>query len=213
MVRATFVRRRVGSPAVNASAAPPSRGRPGATTHAEIEQAAFELFAEAGFAGTTARDIADRVGISRRTLFRYYPSKNDIPWGQFDRTLGGFRTLLDEQPEDLPVREAVHRGMVEFNRFPDDASPSHRDRMLLILRTPELQAHSVLRYAEWRGVIASYVARRVGQQPGDLFPSTVGQVCLALSLSAYEAWLEDADVPLTDRIDHAMAALRTYLGC
>src|SRR6478752_5661725 len=72
----------------------PGPGRPEATSHAEIEQAAFRLFAERGFDGTTLGDIAAAVGVSRRTLFRYYPSKNDIPWGQFDRTLESFRRIL-----------------------------------------------------------------------------------------------------------------------
>lgn len=56
-----------------------SVGRPEATSHAAIEEAAFALFAERGFEATTIDDIARAVGVSRRTLFRYYPSKNDIP--------------------------------------------------------------------------------------------------------------------------------------
>ena len=128
---------------------------------------AFSLFASHGFAGTTMADIAREVGVGTRTVFRYYPSKNDIPWGQFDQTLSNFRGLLNSQPHALPVHEAVHRAVVEFNRFPADSQPSHRDRMRLILGTPELQAHSVLKYSEWRQVIADYVADRLGQDPGD----------------------------------------------
>ena len=70
---------------------PSLRGRPVATTHGEIEQAAFRLFAERGFERTTLDAIATETGIGRRTLFRYFESKNDIPWGRFDRTLDGFR--------------------------------------------------------------------------------------------------------------------------
>lgn len=73
-------------------------GRPLATTHAEIESAAFRLFAEHGFEQTTLEAIATEVGVGRRTLFRYYASKNDIPWGRFDRTLVHFRELLAAQP-------------------------------------------------------------------------------------------------------------------
>ncbi|MGB0100191.1 MAG: TetR family transcriptional regulator, partial [Nocardioides sp.] len=137
-----------------------SRGRPVATSHAEIERVAFRLFAEHGFDAVTMTDIAAEVGVGRRTLFRYFESKNDIPWGQFDRTLDGFRAILAAQPLDLPLHEAVHRGVVAFNDFPSEAEPSHRDRMRLILETPTLQAHSVLRYAAWRAVIAEYVADR-----------------------------------------------------
>jgi mycofactocin system transcriptional regulator len=189
-----------------------ARGRPVATSHGAIEQAAFRLFAERGFARTTLDAIAVEVGVGRRTLFRYYRSKNDIPWGQFDRTLAGFRRILDEQPTELPLHVAVHRSVVEFNRFPADARPSHRERMRLILTTPDLQAHSVLRYADWRRVIAEYVARRTDRSPDDLLPVTVGQVSLALALSAYDVWLADPAASITDIVDEAMGELRGYLG-
>lgn len=192
-----------------------ARGRPEATSHAAIEQMAFTLFAERGFARTTLDAIAEAVGVSRRTLFRYYQSKNDIPWGQFDRTLDHFRDLLADQPDDLPVHEAIHRAVVEFNRFPADAHPPHRERMRLILTTPELQAHSVLRYAEWRQVIAEDVARRSGAQTEDLIPQVAGHVALAISLSAYEHWLAQptaGDEALLGIIDDAMTGLQDYLG-
>ena len=187
-------------------------GRPEVTSHAEIEQAAFRLFAEQGFEATTLEAIAAEVGVSRRTLFRYYSSKNDIPWGQFDRTLDGFRQILAGMPTDLPLHEAVHRGVLAFNEFPEDSQPPHRDRMRLILRTPALQAHSVLRYAEWRAVIADYVADRRGLEADDLMPRTVGHVSLALALTAYEQWLESPDASLQTLLEAAMASLAEHLA-
>ncbi len=166
-------------------------GRPEATSHAEIEQVAFRLFAERGFDGTTLDAIAEGVGVGRRTLFRYFASKNDIPWGQFDRTLDHFEALLDSMPDDLSLAESIHRSVVEFNRFPADADPSHRERMRLILRTPTLQAHSVLRYRQWRHVIEEYAARRLGGSADDLVPRMLGQVALAMAMTAYESWLDD----------------------
>lgn len=191
-----------------------ARGRPEVTSHAHIERVAFRLFAEHGFARTTLETIAQEVGVGRRTLFRYYASKNDIPWGQFDRTLDHFRAILAAQSKTLPVHEAVHRAVVEFNRFPDDARPSHRERMHLILTTPELQAHSVLRYSEWRRVIAEHVAERTGRRPDDLIPQVAGHVALALSLSAYKHWLDRPEVDskgLLDTLDMALEGLGTYL--
>ncbi|MCD4523579.1 mycofactocin system transcriptional regulator [Nocardioides sp. cx-173] len=189
----------------------PSRGRPVATTHAEIEQAAFRLFAERGFEATTLEDIAREVGVSRRTLFGYFDSKNDIPWGQFDRTLESFRALLEAMPEDLPLHEAVFQGIVGFNEFPGDAEPPHLDRMRLILQTPALQAHSVLRYREWRQVISEYVARRLAVDPGDLLPQTVGHVSLALALTAYERWLSDPDSTVPQLLAETREALGDFL--
>ena len=187
------------------------QGRPAATSHAIIEREAFRLFRERGFQETTVEAIAASVGIGRRTLFRYFESKNDIPWGQFDDSLEGFRKLLAQMPEDIPVHEAVHRGVVAFNDFDEGAMSQHRERMALIIRTPALQAHSVLRYADWRGVIADYVAKRLGLKSTDLLPQTVGQVSLAISLSAYEVWLNEPDALLLELLDEAMAGLRYYL--
>ena len=189
-----------------------SRGRPVATSHAQIEAAAFRLFAERGFEAVTMADIAAEVGVGRRTLFRYFESKNDIPWGQFDRTLDGFRSILAETPEDAPLADAVQSAVLRFNEYPADAEPSHRDRMRLILQTPALQAHSVLRYAEWRGVIAEHVADRTGLQSADTLPRTVGSVSLALAISAYEGWLADPDSDLSELLDETLGTLRSYLG-
>ena len=189
-----------------------AQGRPVATTHAAIEQAAFALFARRGFAGTTLDDIAAEVGVGRRTLFRYYASKNDIPWGQFDRTLDDFRRILDQTPAEVPLWQAVHRAVVRFNEFPEDADPGHRERMTLILTTPELQAHSALRYAEWRGVIASFVADRLGCTPADPRPGTVAHVSLALALAAYDQWMRDPDQPLAPLVEQTMSVLRHHLG-
>jgi len=187
-------------------------GRPEATSHAEIEQAAFRLFGERGFDHTTLDDIAAAVGVSRRTLFRYFRSKNDIPWGQFDHTLEHFRRILRDLPQDLPTHEVVQRGVLAFNEFDDEADPPHRERMRLILETPALQAHSVLRYAEWRAVIAEYVAERLDLNPVDPLPETAGHVCLALAISAYVLWLRDAGAGLHARLEQTLADLRTYLA-
>lgn len=160
---------------------------------------------------TTLEEIATEVGIGRRTLFRYYASKNDIPWGQFEDTLDGFRAILAGMPADLPLHEAVHRGVLAFNDFEDDAEPSHRDRMRLILETPALQAHAALKHTEWRGVIAEYVAERLGGEVGDLRPQVVAHVSLALALAAYEQWLRQPGSGLSALLGSSMSALVDHL--
>jgi hypothetical protein len=106
----------------------------------------------------------------------------------------------------------VHRGVRAFNDFPANARPSHLQRMRLILGTPALQAHSVLRYVEWRRVISRYVARRTGDGADAPLPALVGHVSLALALSAYDEWLSDPSQPLLDLIGKQMTLLRDYLA-
>jgi mycofactocin system transcriptional regulator len=155
--------------------------------------------------------IADAVGVGRRTLFRYFPSKNDIPWGQFDESLRSFAAHLADVPLSVPVSDAVHRCVVAFNDFDAQSLPQHRIRMKLILDTPALQAHSALRYAAWRGVIEDYVASRLGLRAGDLLPRLAGHVSLALAVSSYEQWLLDPGSKLTAILEVAMQELRQYL--
>lgn len=45
---------------------------------AEIIAAALESFAERGFAATRLDDIADRAGVTRGTLYLYFPSKEEL---------------------------------------------------------------------------------------------------------------------------------------
>ncbi|RNL61309.1 mycofactocin system transcriptional regulator [Nocardioides marmoriginsengisoli] len=185
-------------------------GRPPATDHAAIERVAFALFAEQGFERTTVDDIAEAVGIGRRTLFRYYPSKNDIPWGQFDASLIHLRETLAQMPADVPTYRAVHAAVQEFNQVDDAAVEQHRQRMRLLLTTPALQAHSVLRYTAWRRIIAEFVAERYDLAADDFFPRTIGHVTLASSLSAYEGWLESESAPFSRFLDEALDAIRGY---
>jgi len=187
------------------------QGRRPATDHAAIERAAFTLFEQQGFDETTMEDIAEAVGVGRRTLFRYFPSKNDIPWGQFDESLKNFRNQLAAVPADVPVSVAVHRCVVAFNDFGDDAAAQHRIRMRLILETPTLQAHSTLKYAAWRRVIADYVAERLQLDPDALVPRLVGHTSLALAVSSYEEWLSHPGTQLTEIIDRSMLELHEYL--
>src|ERR671911_440051 len=50
-----------------------------------------------------------------------------------------------------PLLETLAEAVVRFNDLPAEAIPAHRQRMSLILHVPALQAHSTLRYADWRG--------------------------------------------------------------
>lgn len=59
-----------------------------------LVDAAYDLFRERGFAGTTMEDIADRAGLSRRTAFRYFTSKDDLVFPNREERLGQLRREL-----------------------------------------------------------------------------------------------------------------------
>jgi mycofactocin system transcriptional regulator len=152
---------------------------------------ALGMFAQHGFEETTVDDIATALGVGRRTLFRYFASKNDIVWGEFDEVLTRLRADLDAQGDEVAMIDAVAAAAVSSNHYPHELLPELRLRMTLITTVPALQAHSMLRYADWRAVVAEYVARRRGEQPGDLVPQTVSFAALGASTAAFSTWVRD----------------------
>jgi mycofactocin system transcriptional regulator len=192
---------------MSASQAPVQLGRRRITTRAELEHVAFELFDSRGFEGTTVDDIASAAGIGRRTFFRYFPSKNDVPWGNFEAELDRMRAWLRGCPAQTPLMDAIRLAIVDFNAVPPQDEVWHRRRMRLILGVPVLQAHSTLRYAEWRQVIADFTAERTGQPACALVPQTIAYASLGVAIAAYEQWLHADDRDLTTLLDAGMRGL------
>jgi len=182
-------------------------GRAPATTHGELSHIALAMFVERGFDETTVDDIVRVAGIGRRTFFRYFASKNDLPWGDFESLLDAMRVHLRSLPSDLPLMEALRLAIIEFNRYPDAELPFHRERMWLLLNVPNLVAHSTLRYAAWRQVVAEYAAERLGDEPDALEPQSIAWACLGLCLAAYEQWLSHEDADLLTLLDEAFTLL------
>ncbi|GAC1400045.1 MAG: mycofactocin system transcriptional regulator [Mycobacterium sp.] len=178
-------------------------GRRRSTTWDHISNVAIDLFADGSFEEVSVDDVAEAAGIARRTLFRYYPSKNALPWGDFDAHLDHMRDLLNELEPGVPIGEALRTALLAFNSFDEQETARHRQRMRVILKTAALQAYSMTMYAGWRAVVAAFVARRLDSKPEDLVPQTIAWTMLAVALSAYEHWLADESVSLTTALGDA----------
>jgi mycofactocin system transcriptional regulator len=183
------------------------QGRPAVTTRGELELVALELFAERGFDSTTVDDVAEAAGIGRRTFFRYFPSKNDVVYGDFDAALDLLRERLAAVPPEVPLVDGIREAVLAFNALPAGAEGQHRVRMAMVLHTPALQAHSTLRYAGWRAVIAEHVAARLGLSPGDFQPQLLAHQSLATAVAAYEQWLARPGSDLSSLLDLAFRTL------
>jgi TetR/AcrR family transcriptional regulator, regulator of mycofactocin system len=186
-------------------------GRRRSTTRHHITDVAIDLFARRGFDEVSVDDVAEAAGIARRTLFRYYASKNAIPWGDFDAHLQHLRGLLEAVAPEVPTEQALRAALLSFNTFDESETTRHRLRMRVILKTAELQDYSMTMYAGWRDVIADFVALRCGQKSHDLVPQTIAWTMLGVALSAYEHWLADESVSLTQALADAFDVVRP--GC
>ncbi|HEX3460895.1 MAG TPA: mycofactocin system transcriptional regulator [Acidimicrobiales bacterium] len=184
-----------------------SRGRRPSTTREQIARQALDLFDRDGFDATTVDRIATAAGISRRTFFRYYNSKRDVVWGEFDAELVRLRDQLVGAPRDEPMMDVLRRAVVATNRFGAGELDELRIRMGLISTVPALVAHSAVRYAEWCEVVADFVAGRIGGPPGGLGPQTVARAALGTAMAAFACWANHDTDDLTGEVDEAFRLL------
>ncbi|EHJ59319.1 regulatory protein TetR [Novosphingobium pentaromativorans US6-1] len=165
------------------------------------------MFDQVGFEATTIDDIADAAAIGRRTFFSYFASKNDLPWAGFDVTLAQLRQSLATVSTDWPVMDGIKKAIIEYHMITPAEQEMHRRRVHLISKVPALQAHSTLRYAEWREIVAEFAARKVGEPVDSLIPRTIAHASLAVILAAYEQWMQTIDSDLVSLLETGMDGL------
>ncbi len=125
-----------------AAAAPPLQRRRKAERPQEILQAALEVFSEKGFAGARLDDVAARAGITKGTIYVYFPSKEDLfvatlkektrlPFENLaalsaDATIPAIEVVrshlafvTEHMIEDLSGREILRILLAEGHRFPE----------------------------------------------------------------------------------------------
>lgn len=176
-------------------------------TRARIEQAALDLFTAQGFDAVTIDEVAEAAGISRRTFFRYFGTKADAVWGDFDGHVVRLAGMLAATAAGQPVLASICAAYVEVNDYDDAALPTLRQRMRLILTEPALLAHSQVRYGDVDRVVAAHVARRTGVRPDALVPRLVAASTRAAATTAFETWLDDVRLPLARALHDAFDEL------
>jgi AcrR family transcriptional regulator len=109
--------------AVNAGAAHPSSqpadppAAPGRresnkrAVRAALQQSADRLFAEQGVPGTTVREIAEAAGVTERTFFRYFRSKEDLIIGDAFAWMPALERAVLSRPVAEPPLVAVRRAL------------------------------------------------------------------------------------------------------
>ena len=157
-------------------------------TRDELMAAAVRLFAERGFDETTVDDIAAAADVSPRTFFRYFPSKLDALFADFDERAARMREALTHRPDGEPLVETVRRVVLEFaGEFFADPE-LFATRATLVFRHPALRARGLERMARLEDVIAEAVARELGAPETDVRPRLVGAAAIAAVRSTAATW-------------------------
>src|SRR4051794_21339441 len=157
-------------------------------THEEIHQAALELFEAQGVRDTTVQQIAARAGVSARTFFRYFTSKEQAALPGQRRLLQAIDALEVSGADAITVLRDVEAATeADIDRDNDPELEEHRRVALLLAREPELQA---LAASQEQVLTARLRARLAGQLP-DSDPVTlllVAEIAVAVWRTTWERW-------------------------
>jgi AcrR family transcriptional regulator len=150
---------------------PGLRERKKQRTRETIARAAHELFAERGYHATTLPDIAEAADVSTRTIFAYFPSKEDILFSDFAAMKDALAQALAERPEGEEALETVR----EFILFSHGTEKSELDKQLgrCVESDETLRSHLRARLAQVEDVIAAAIAKDIGAPENDLRPHVV----------------------------------------
>jgi len=190
----------------------PVRERTRRAVRDELAQLAKDLFVEKGYDETTIDDLAAAAGMSKRTFFRYFASKEKLVMGKYEILGEQLAEDLAARPADEPLwaslRQAFGR-VVEYCE--SEALGSTAVAMENIVRDhPTLNASYLERVSRMQELVLDQVRARTGQQdPADpRTPAIVGAAFSCL-IAAWTTWLTSNQAqPFGDLLDQAMDAIR-----
>ncbi|MFD7977608.1 TetR family transcriptional regulator [Streptomyces sp. NPDC059071] len=183
----------------------------------ELTESALQLLALRGFDAVTVDEIATDAGVSKRTFFRYFASKEDVVVRFLSGMGSDIHAALADRPDGEPVSASLRHAVAVPLLACTEQHPDHAARALrvvqLILRTPALLARLLERQAEWREALARELARRRGLDPAaDLYPRLAAGTALVAFHTALQRWSDSdaAEDPL-ELLDRAFAVVRPAL--
>jgi AcrR family transcriptional regulator len=191
----------------------PSGSKPGglrerkkARTKHAIQRHAIRLFTRQGFAATTVEQVAEAAEVSPSTVFRYFPTKEDlVVFDEYDPVIfAAFRT----QPPEHNVIQAWRYAIREaFTTMSADDVRSQLDRGRLLLSVPELWGATLPGTQHALEVMTDLSAERAGVAPSDpALRATVGAIFGVLLMVALD-WVKNEDPKILATLDGALAQL------
>ncbi|MGV9690882.1 TetR family transcriptional regulator [Streptomyces sp. NPDC003444] len=161
---------------------PNARGR--------LEQAALELYGEYGFDATTAKQIAERAGLTERTFFRHFADKREVlfPHGNplLERVVGA---LADVPPDTAPI-DAVSAALQAASDLFRERGDLARRRQAVIAAHAELRERELVKLAALAAALAGALRERGVPEPAARLAAEVGMAAFGV---AFDRWITDPE--------------------
>ncbi|WNG62068.1 TetR family transcriptional regulator [Archangium gephyra] len=175
---------------------------------ANIAELAVVPLIEHGFDAVTIDDLAKAAGISKRTFFRYFATKEEVVTWEFDETGTALLTAFRLRPRDEQPLVSLRFAMgLIIDRLSSDPERA-RALMRLIHRTPALRGRFLVTQDHWREQFTSAIAERL---PGGPRTPMLARLTATVSMGAVDAaimaWAESSDRDIGTVVDEAFEAL------
>jgi AcrR family transcriptional regulator len=178
---------------------------------AQIAETAMSLFASQGFAETTVDQIATAVGMSARSVFRYFPTKEDMVVGHLDEIGGKLAAALEARPRTEPVWTALRRAMQGHLDNLTADTDANVAMALMLSRTPALQPALLEKRARWVEALVPGVRLRLSGRADakEIKARAIASSALACLNIAADTWADSGGTnPIGKLLDVAIAAVR-----
>ena len=166
------------------------RERNKARARAEIADAALRLFIERGFDGVTVEEIVSAAGVSRRTFFRYFESKEDAllaEYPELNARLGEALAIT----EDLNAVDAIRAGLHTMADWYIERSDAVLARSTVIReKSMNVGARNLELLSQWERNVAQAIAKQVGADVGGLLPRTAAAMIVGAFRAALTQWVK-----------------------
>jgi AcrR family transcriptional regulator len=176
-------------------------------TRQAIRREAYRLFAEQGYEATRVDQIAEAAEVSPSTVFRYFPTKEDIVLtDEEDPVLAAaLRARPAEEPPLTALRAAIQEAVRHVYDTPE-ALAEARQRMRLVASVPAIRGRMHESMAASGGVVTAALAERTGRPADDLELRVFVSAVLAGLGEALLYWAEHepGDDDIASLVDRAI---------
>ncbi len=171
------------------------RWEPGARER--LQAAGLDLYASRGFEQTTAAEIAQSVGLTERTFFRYFTDKREVLFHGQELFQQIFLDGAAAAPEGSSALDVVAFALQAASSFfPDDRRTYSRLRQTIIVANPGLQERELLKMAWLSEGMAGALRKRGIMEPQATLAAETGVTVFGV---AFRQWIaEDEERSLAE---------------
>jgi AcrR family transcriptional regulator len=168
-------------------------GRPRTIDPEAVSLVALRLFDDEGYDAVSMDDVAAAAAVSRRYLFRLFPTKASLVWGGLDEFVDRLLEALRESPEDASAASALAAAYRRAASFPPDAVEVTRHRLRVIAANPELAGEGAVRVASVTRDVVAFISERDATPPDSLRATVVANALASAASAALTWWALSSD--------------------